>query len=588
MANSFHQRCQFAVTHPVTLGAVALLLVNDWLLKPLWSSDWTTGKLSDFAWMVFAPPLVLFAFSLLVRGTARAERSACLAAYVGLPLLYAAYNTFSPLHDWIMGGFTVLSGPGVVSTLDPADSLVIPPAMAVALWVWRGTTHSRESLRTRLHLYAVVIAALATVATSYSQPSPYAWSLGVDSMGETVMNGMGHDGYTTTDGGLTWIPGQYYSYELAYGDGEWGGEGVVTPRGTYFVSGTEVYRTTKDSQPESVYSLRYLLAERNFWVQVSSTREMRRQVADLVSVQDELLTRGPYGMVYDGESGNVIVSLGILGVVVGDTNENWTPVAVGPYVPLDRSWLGRARWLFTPVYGFAAVAIPLSAIAVTFALTASTQPGPKRKWYSVFLPGTKTRIALILILSGSAMVAALALIKPDWLEHLLAIVLILTFGVAASILSLSALMAPFILVLFAQSFPRHHGFRRITAICFAVLAAGMVAIYMEPYLLEIELLQPFEILIWVIGALFGLSAFGVYWPSRQQIPAVAVTFVVMNVVMPLPFFLWLLGGINLATATVGSAELLGATGYALYSHLKRNGLLRVAEAAEERPSTPAS
>ena len=32
MPSSFHQRCQLALTHPVTLGAVALLLVNDWLL----------------------------------------------------------------------------------------------------------------------------------------------------------------------------------------------------------------------------------------------------------------------------------------------------------------------------------------------------------------------------------------------------------------------------------------------------------------------------------------------------------------------------------------------------------------------------
>ena len=65
-----------ALTHPVTLGAVALLLVNDWLLKPLWQSDWTTGKLSDFAWMVFAPPLLLFVLSLLARNNAKATRTA--------------------------------------------------------------------------------------------------------------------------------------------------------------------------------------------------------------------------------------------------------------------------------------------------------------------------------------------------------------------------------------------------------------------------------------------------------------------------------------------------------------------------------
>ena len=83
MPNTFHQRCQLALTHPVTLGAVALLLVNDWLLKPLWQSDWTTGKLSDFAWMVFAPPLLLFVLSLMSRNNAKATRTAFLAACAG-------------------------------------------------------------------------------------------------------------------------------------------------------------------------------------------------------------------------------------------------------------------------------------------------------------------------------------------------------------------------------------------------------------------------------------------------------------------------------------------------------------------------
>ena len=43
MTNSFQQRCQLALTHPVTLAAVALLLVNDWLLKPLWQSSLPGG-----------------------------------------------------------------------------------------------------------------------------------------------------------------------------------------------------------------------------------------------------------------------------------------------------------------------------------------------------------------------------------------------------------------------------------------------------------------------------------------------------------------------------------------------------------------
>ena len=205
MLNSFDQRCQFAVTHPVTLGAVALLLVNDWLLKPLWQSDWTTGKLSDFAWMVFAPPLLLLVLSLPARGNAKAQRVAFIAAYLGLPLLYAAYNTFAPLHDWIMGGFTLLSGASAGSPLDRYDSLVIPPAMAAALWVWGGTAHSRAGLRTRLHLYAVVIAALATVATSGDEgPPPNAGHVGTID-GDVVMQGRSYSSlYVSNDGGLTW------------------------------------------------------------------------------------------------------------------------------------------------------------------------------------------------------------------------------------------------------------------------------------------------------------------------------------------------------------------------------------------------
>ena len=169
MPNTFQQRCQLALTHPVTLGAVALLLVNDWLLKPLWHSDWTTGKLSDLAWMVFFPPLL--AVCAVAGGSGQLEGAA--GGLHSLPtsacrVLYAAYNTFAPLHDWINGrlhGAERRERRARRWTRSTRWSFL--PAMAAALWVWHGTVRTREqAIRTRLHLYAVVIAALATVATS--------------------------------------------------------------------------------------------------------------------------------------------------------------------------------------------------------------------------------------------------------------------------------------------------------------------------------------------------------------------------------------------------------------------------------------
>ena len=46
-----------ALSHPVTIAAVALLLMNDHVLKSAWRSS-ATGKLSDVAGLVFFPLLL--------------------------------------------------------------------------------------------------------------------------------------------------------------------------------------------------------------------------------------------------------------------------------------------------------------------------------------------------------------------------------------------------------------------------------------------------------------------------------------------------------------------------------------------------
>lgn len=114
-----------------------MLLLNDVAFKSVWPGSWATGKLSDLAWVVFASPLLGFLLSLVSRGNRTAERTAFLAAYVGLPLLYAAFNTLAPLHDWILRVLSLASGGTTGSPLDATDSLVIPFGLGVAVWVWR-------------------------------------------------------------------------------------------------------------------------------------------------------------------------------------------------------------------------------------------------------------------------------------------------------------------------------------------------------------------------------------------------------------------------------------------------------------------
>ena len=78
MPDTFRRRCESAMP-PATLAALAVLLVNDVGLKALWPHPWTTGKLSDLAWMVFAPPLLAYLLSFAARENPLPHESGCLA-----------------------------------------------------------------------------------------------------------------------------------------------------------------------------------------------------------------------------------------------------------------------------------------------------------------------------------------------------------------------------------------------------------------------------------------------------------------------------------------------------------------------------
>ncbi len=165
----FRRPAESALTHPATVAALGVLLLNDLLFKALWPHSWLTGKLSDLTWLVFALPLLAFLLSFGARRNLRAKRLAFLVAYAGLPLLYAAFNTFDPVHDLIMRGIS-LAGGAAGSPRDATDSLVIPLAWAAALWVWRRRPTAPGAMRLRWAVLVAGVAALASVATSYPEP----------------------------------------------------------------------------------------------------------------------------------------------------------------------------------------------------------------------------------------------------------------------------------------------------------------------------------------------------------------------------------------------------------------------------------
>ena len=320
--------------HPVTLGALAVLLVNDLLFKALWPGAWVPGKLSDLAWMMFAPPVLAYVLSFATLGRLRARRAAFVTAYAGLPLLYVAFNTFSPVHDVVLHVLGFVGGDGPRSPLDPTDSMVIPFAMAAAIWVWRRPPMKAESIRTRLALMAAFAAAFASVATSI------AVEYGVEQVGRTasgtlVANFVGGS-YESMDGGLTWtktgedlVPLQKRQWiEL----GEKAPSGIFS-KGNIRITAHEVLMSSGDV----VYSFGYLQSGGNRWMQALDKRE----------IEDRVIATRPRDFFYDGQSGNLILAMGLQGVVVVAPDGTTTHVAVGRYSPTDFSFGSKTRTFFS-------------------------------------------------------------------------------------------------------------------------------------------------------------------------------------------------------------------------------------------------
>ena len=358
---TFYQRCASALTHPATITALVLLFINDLALKPLWSDPWTTGKVSDFAWTVFASPLLAFILSLVARDGMKRQRAAFISAYIGLPILYVAFNTFASVHDFISRLLMLATGAAEGSPLDATDSLVIPLGLGVALWVWRRPVARPGSLRVRLALLAAAVATLATLAT----PAPY----------DHYPDGrLGHlDDETiywnstwpqiTTDGGLTWQDAWDVLERLPDRDSvRWGGNQAQIPKGLYEIERDSIVRVT-DSGKEAIFSFLEDESDKRFFDYLDRRFGCGYQLP--------CPSYYPINMVYDERTSNVIVSMGYDSVMVSEGSGDWKQVAAFQNAtPRNPSTSHKLSTVFDhSLFWWVAASVSVSGIAVPLALS---------------------------------------------------------------------------------------------------------------------------------------------------------------------------------------------------------------------------
>jgi hypothetical protein len=133
-----------SLSHPASIAAVAVLLLNDHVLKSAWPS-WTTGKLSDVAGLVFFPLLlaaIAELFPPVKRLTHRQVMAACIGAtaaiFTSVELIPVAANAYSEIMGAVQWPLrlaldSTAEPTGVLVTSDPSDLLTLP-ALAIT---WR-------------------------------------------------------------------------------------------------------------------------------------------------------------------------------------------------------------------------------------------------------------------------------------------------------------------------------------------------------------------------------------------------------------------------------------------------------------------
>jgi hypothetical protein len=333
MSNRFFWRALHSLAHPLTIGAVALALLNDHVLRQHWPS-WWTGKLSDFAWLVFAPFLLAALLAWLIPSRIRRHEALIGVLAFGLTGVgFALAKTIPLVHGLAKGALETLIGGQVTLIVDPTD-LITLPALLIGWYVWRQADNRQIEFRARGWVI-LVLGTLATVATSSPPPD-----FGIDCVGKVHSSLFAISGgygpvkvYSSSDGGLTWQIADFPGYtrllcnwsrkevwQVSYSDS--------LPIQYRLRRGEGIDRSDNGGQSwTQEYDLSDIGNEaRATYYEHISYPTRGEDATGIVSV-----VPGPLDAFLDTKTGHLIVAMGHDGVLVRLANGQWQWAEVGPY-----------------------------------------------------------------------------------------------------------------------------------------------------------------------------------------------------------------------------------------------------------------
>jgi len=323
MTNQAFRRALRCLSHPITIGSVMLLLLNDHVLRVLWPS-WWTGKLGDFSWLVFFPFILAAILAWLIPSRIGHHEEIVAGLAFGLTgLVFTLMNTIPAAMETGLWLLSQITGGLFTLRLDPTDLLTLP-ALFLGWAIWQRSEKPAPAS------HGWVILALGALATVANMPPPCG---GIDCLqisdSGTITAGF-HEGgttYVSKDGGLTWATSRRWERDSEETRGcSFGGD-------VYYDS-LVPWEISDPADPDIVY--RFVPEEMiqrsvdggQTWTTDIDVRLSEAQREYYITIEDRSCFQpGPLDAVIHSPSGNIVIAMGYQGILTRTPDGEWHWIA---------------------------------------------------------------------------------------------------------------------------------------------------------------------------------------------------------------------------------------------------------------------
>lgn len=373
MNNKAFWRAYRSLCHPLSCLAIIALLLNDhWLRYQM--PSWWTGKLGDFTWLVFAPFIAALVIAWLIpRKHPKQERIVSLIAFSAIGIWFALAKTVPAVHALTTSTLDAIVGWRGGLRMDATD-LITLPALWIGWRIWQRVSSTTPILS--LGWVAFALGMLGTLATSCA-PANYGIALlcqNENSLLAFTNAGYGYAAFQSLDGGLTWnaVKNQTPPNACIERFSSWpvvSTQTLTDGRRQYrLVPGEAIYLSMNNQPETNVFDLSLY--------QHDSYKLLHEGASSSTFLcgGPRIYKVGPLDALIDQQSGNLILAMGLDGILLKSPDSDWQWVAVGSYHHADLENLDGLFQTLRPEF-FLTIALILLTLP-TIAMSESL------RWYS--------------------------------------------------------------------------------------------------------------------------------------------------------------------------------------------------------------